>query len=92
MTEQPEIGERQQTVAVGCLTAVAGFFAGAMVAILIGKWVGAAQGCDPGPGLPACNWEYYMIVGGVIGLDTLPTLTIRALRQSRRSVTNTERG
>lgn len=92
MAEEREIGERQQTVAVGCLTAVVGFFSGAMIALLIGKWVGAARGCTPVEGLPACDWQYYFFGGGVIGAITLPLLTIRALRRSRRSAGKPERG
>ncbi len=92
MSGSSEISQRQQSVAVGCLMSVAGFFAGAMVAILIGKWVGAARGCTPGEGLPACDWHVYAGIGGLIGLVTLPTLTIMALRRSRRSANESERG
>ena len=87
-----ELSDRQQTVAVGCLMAVAGFFAGGMVAVLIAKWVGAAQGCVPGEGLPACDWHIYAGVGGLIGLLTLPTFTLRALRRSRARARTSERG
>ena len=86
------INERQQTVAVGCLMAVAGFFAGGMVAVLIAKWVGAARGCVPGEGLPACDWHIFAGVGGLLGLLTLPTFTLRALRRSRARARTSERG
>ena len=92
MTPDAEIGERQQVVAVGCLMAVAGFFAGGMVAVLIAKWVGAARGCVPGEGLPACDWHIYAGIGGLIGLLTLPTFTLRALRRSRARARTSERG
>lgn len=59
---------------------VAGFFSGGMIAVLIGKIVGGLQGCTPEPGTPACNWHLYLIVGAVLGLISLPTLTIRRLR------------
>ena len=92
MAAEGNIGERQQAVAVGCLMAVAGFFAGAMVAVLIAKWVGAARGCVPGEGLPACDWHIYAGIGGLVGLLTLPTFTIRALRRSRARARTSERG
>lgn len=92
MTDAEALGARQQAVVVGCLMSVAGFFGGAMVAVLIGKWVGAARGCVPGEGLPACDWHIYAAIGGVIGLVTLPALTLRALRRSRRSADKSERG
>ena len=86
------ITERQQAVAVGCLMGVAGFFAAAMVGVLLGKWIGAARGCVPGEGLPACNWEYYFFGTGVIGAITLPFFTVRALRRSRARARTSERG
>lgn len=92
MTADTGITEGQQTAAVGCLTAVAGFFGGGMIAVLIGKWVGAARGCVPREGLPACDWEVYVGIGGLIGLIMLPTMTILALRRSRRRARTSERG
>ncbi len=59
---------------------VAGFFSGGMVAVLIGKIVGGLTGCTPAQGLPACNWHYYALIGGIIGAVTLPSLTIWRLR------------
>jgi drug/metabolite transporter (DMT)-like permease len=68
-----------RNAAVGCLTAVVGFFSGGMIAVLIGKFVGSAQGCQPPEGLPACNWWVYAGVGAVIGAMSLPFLALRRL-------------
>ena len=69
---------------VGCITLVSGFFGGGMIAVLIAKTVGAAQGCAPDPetGAP-CNWFNYMLIGAVIGLVAFPTTAVTLLRRSR---------
>lgn len=59
---------------------VTGFFGGGMIAVLVGKIVGAATGCVPEAGTPACNWHLYVLVGGLIGLVLLPVVTIGRLR------------
>jgi hypothetical protein len=71
---------------VGCLTMFAGFFSGGMIAVMIAKLVGSVQGCNPGEGLPACNWWVYAGVGAVIGALTLPVLALRRLNRSRPTV------
>jgi hypothetical protein len=82
----PEL-EREGMVArkigVGCVTTVAGFFSGGMIAVFVGKIVGSFQGCKPAEGLPACNWWVYAGVGAVIGALTLPVLALRRLNQTR---------
>ena len=86
------ITERQQTVAVGCLMAVAGFFAAAMVGVLLGRWIGSARGCVAGEGLPACDWQWFFFGAGIVGAVTLPFFTLRALRRSRARTRTSERG
>ena len=68
-----------RNIGVGCVTAVAGFFSGGMIAVLAGKFVGSMQGCKPPEGLPACNWWVYAGIGAVIGALTLPVLALRRL-------------
>lgn len=68
---------------VGCLTAVAGFFGGGMIAVLVAKFVGSFRGCQPPEGLPACDWGNYMIVGALIGVVGLPLVSIMRLRGRR---------
>ena len=68
---------------VGCVTTVAGFFSGGMIAVMVGKFVGSIQGCQPTEGLPACNWWVYAGIGAVVGALTLPVLALRRLGQTR---------
>jgi hypothetical protein len=72
-----------RNVAVGCVTTVAGFFSGGMIAVMIGKFVGSMQGCKPPEGLPACNWWVYAGIGAVVGALTLPVLALRRLTRTR---------
>jgi hypothetical protein len=55
-----------------------------MIAVLVAKAVGAAQGCAPDPetGAP-CNWFNYMLIGAVFGLVVFPTTAVTLLRRSR---------
>ena len=68
-----------RNIGVGCVTGIAGFFSGGMIAVLVAKFVGSMQGCRPPEGLPACNWWLYAGIGAVIGALTLPVLALRRL-------------
>jgi hypothetical protein len=72
-----------RNIGVGCVTTVAGFFSGGMIAVLIGKLVGYVQACKPPEGLPACNWWVYAGIGAVVGALTLPVLALTRLSRSR---------
>lgn len=72
-----------RNIGVGCVTTVAGFFSGGMIAVLVAKFVGSMQGCKPPEGLPACNWWVYAGIGAVVGAITLPVLALTRLRQPR---------
>jgi hypothetical protein len=74
-----------RNIGVGCITLVAGFFSGGMIAVLVGKFVGSMQGCKPPEGLPACNWWVYAGIGAVLGAVTLPVLALRRLSRTRHS-------
>lgn len=78
-------GTLARNIGVGCVTLVAGFFSGGMIAVLVGKFVGSMQGCKPPEGLPACNWWVYAGIGAVIGALTLPVLALGRLSRSRPS-------
>ena len=85
---QPEYTRSElvaRNIGVGCLTTVAGFFSGGMIAVLVGKFVGSMQGCKPPEGLPACNWWVYAGIGAVVGALTLPVLALRRLSRPRPS-------
>jgi len=74
-----------RNIGVGCITTVAGFFSGGMIAVMFGKFVGSMQGCKPPEGLPACNWWVYAAIGAVVGALTLPVLALRRLSRPRPS-------
>ncbi|MEO8194459.1 MAG: hypothetical protein ABI681_11470 [Gemmatimonadales bacterium] len=63
-------------VGVGCVTAVAGFFSGGMIGVMVAKMVGSFRGCKPLPELPACDWHVYAGIGMLIGVVTLPALAL----------------
>ncbi|MFN2637320.1 MAG: hypothetical protein ABR585_09860 [Gemmatimonadaceae bacterium] len=71
-----------RNVGVGCVTTVAGFFSGGMVAVLVAKFFGSVQGCQPAEGLPACNWYVYAGIGALLGALTLPVLALTRLNRS----------
>jgi hypothetical protein len=71
-------------IGAGCFSAIAGFFGGGMIAVLVAKFVGSYQGCKPPEGLPACNWGSYALVGMIAGVVILPLVSIIRLT-SRRS-------
>ncbi len=76
-------GTVARNVGVGCVTTMAGFFSGGMIAVLVGKFVGSIQGCKPPEGLPACNWWVYAGIGAVVGAVTLPVVALTRLSRTR---------
>ncbi len=68
---------------VGCVTAVAGLFSGGMIAVLIAKIVTQIRGCTPIEGTPACDWHVYAAVGMLVGVVTLPIISIWRLKGRR---------
>jgi len=69
---------------LGCLMTVAGFFSGAMIAVLVAKVHGWATHCVPVTAeLPACDWARFAAVGGVLGAISLPSLVLWRLRAPR---------
>ena len=66
--------------AIGCFMAPVGFFSGGMVAAFLSKLVAYLTHAKPCDGVPACNWLEFTVVGGVIGMLTLPGLVMWALR------------
>jgi hypothetical protein len=78
----------------GCivaLMAISGMFAGGMIAVAIGKVVGRMQRCTPLEGLPACNHQWYLLAGMIIGFITLPAVAMWRLRAGARAGNQTER-
>lgn len=86
MAEEPAENTRPSTgalVGAGCFSAIAGFFGGGMMMVLVAKFVGSYQGCKPIEGIPACNWGSYALVGMIAGVVIVPLVTI--IRLTRRS-------
>jgi hypothetical protein len=86
MGSPPELERREiiaRNIGVGCVTTMAGFFSGGMIAVLVAKFVGSAQGCRPPEGLPACNWWVYAGIGAVFGAITLPLIALARLNRRR---------
>ncbi len=78
---EPEENEYRisRRIGIGCVTVIAGFFSGGMIGVFIGKVVGSFRGCNPGPELPACDWQVYAGIGMLIGVVTLPILVLNRL-------------
>jgi hypothetical protein len=68
-------------LSIGCLLAVAGFFAGGMIAVAIGLVVTMATGCTPTQGFPICDIYRYWVPGMIVGAVTLPAIAIWRLRR-----------
>ena len=85
VSEAEREGIIARNIGVGCITTMAGFFSGGMIAVLIAKFVGSMQGCKPPEGLPACNWWVYAGIGAVVGALTLPVFALARLSRARPS-------
>jgi hypothetical protein len=84
---------RWRILPLGCLMTVAGFFSGAMIAVLVAKVRGALIHCQPvSADLPACDWQNFAGVGGVLGALSLPSLVLWRLRTPRRARREDEQG
>ena len=73
-------------VAIGCVMSVAGFFSGAMVAVLVARFVSWGSHCRYDAELPACHWPQYAAIGGLIGAVTLPALIFWQLLRPGREI------
>jgi hypothetical protein len=76
---------------VGCLTAISGMMAFAMIAVLLAKGVGWARHCTPDvdTGAP-CDWLTYALRGGIVGLVLVPTIVIWRMRRVRSAPRNSQ--
>ena len=78
----PDEHRGARLIGVGCFTAFAGTWSGAMVAVLLGMIIESARGSPDCTGVPICNWYVYAGVGALVGAITLPFLALRRLRRS----------
>ena len=79
-----QVAPWSRTLAIGCFMAPIGFFSGGMIAAFASKllaYVTRAKACE---GVPACNWLEFTVVGGAIGMITLPAFVMWALRSPKR--------
>ena len=84
---------RRPFAVLGCLMTVAGFFSGAMIAVLVAKvYSGIVHCVPPDSELPACNWERFAAVGGILGALSLPALIYWRLRTPRGRANAPEKG
>jgi hypothetical protein len=82
---EPRSG-RTRYLAIGCLMMVAGLFSGAMVSVLVARFVSWGTHCRYDAELPACNWPEFAAVGGLIGAVTLPALVLWQILRPRRQI------
>ncbi|MGI9090306.1 MAG: hypothetical protein ACR2GG_04280 [Gemmatimonadaceae bacterium] len=70
-------------VGAGCFSAIAGFFGGGMIGVLIAWIVGSVRRCEAPVGVPACDWNKFALVGMLIGVVLVPLVSIMRLRGRR---------
>jgi hypothetical protein len=51
---------------------------------MLAKIIGSINDCNPGEGLPACNWHVYAGYGVLAGVLLIPSLAFWRLRASAR--------
>ncbi len=54
-----------------------------MIGAAVARIIGAARGCIPPQGFPACDIWSYVLPGGVIGAVSLATAIVLRLRPDR---------
>ncbi|MGI8548281.1 MAG: hypothetical protein ACR2M1_13290 [Gemmatimonadaceae bacterium] len=70
-------------VGAGCFSAIAGFFGGGMIGVLIAWIVGSVRRCEAPTGVPACDWNKFALVGMLVGIVLVPVVSIMRLRGRR---------
>ena len=80
-TRAERIGAR---IGLFVFTLVAGSAGGFMLGTMLAKIVGSITDCNPGEGLPACNWNQYAFSGALLGAVLIPSLAFWRLRASAR--------
>ena len=92
-SESGNAGQAQDSRAayfgIGCLTAVAGFAGGGMIAVFLAKIVGAFSKCvaDAETGAP-CDWTTYWFRGALLGMIVLPGIALWRFRRGRQRTNN----
>ena len=68
---------------VGCFTVVVGFFSGAMIAMLIGKFLAFLTREPECSGVPMCDWYVWFYTGGVLGALSLTVFIQTRIARAR---------
>lgn len=85
MTYEPTPTEAAASkVALGCFTSIAGAAGGGILGTMVAKIVGSVRNCDPGEGLPACDWHLFALPAALVGFLVIPSLAFWRLRASAR--------
>lgn len=71
--------------------AVPGFFAGGMIGVAVAKVVGQLRRCTPVEGLPACDYEWFLLPGAVFGALMVPAVILWRLRSKPAAAPSRER-
>jgi heme/copper-type cytochrome/quinol oxidase subunit 2 len=62
-----------------------------VIAVLLAKAVGWANGCAPDADTGApCNWLTFWLRGAIVGIIVVPTVVIWRMRKARTARTNSE--
>ncbi len=75
---------------VGCVLMIPGFFGGGMIGAAVAAMIGRLRRCTPPEGLPACNLEPFLFVGGIVGAVLLGGVVIWRLRPRKAATWNSE--
>jgi hypothetical protein len=92
MADDSPVSKSARNIGVGCFTGIAGFFSGAMFAVLIAKIVGTVRKCPAGSEGQPCDWHIYAGVGAIVGAVSLPALVLWRLRRTDGPVRHSEQG
>lgn len=87
----PPAADGPHYLSIGCLLAIAGFFAGGMIGVAMGWVVTKGTGCTPPEGFPICDIYRYWIPGMFIGALLLPGIVIWRLRRGAASPKHSRR-
>ena len=86
------VNRTAQRVGVGCFTAFVGFWSGGMIGVFV-NWAWAFLSRAPKcPGIPTCDWGYWATRGALIGLVTLPAISLWRLRRRDAATNQSNRG
>jgi hypothetical protein len=72
---------RYRNIGVGCFTMVAGGMGGGMIAVLLSKVWTQARNLPQCEGIPTCDWAQWAGVGLLVGMVSLPVVSLWRLNR-----------